>query len=54
MTLATFHELIPASRKKAELETFLDSLGWPWNEEISRELDDCLKTLEVDDERNRN
>jgi len=42
-------EALAATRKKAELEQFLDMRGWLWSKEISRELDDCIKTLEADD-----
>ena len=44
-------EALTATRKKSELEAFLDALGWPWNKEISLELDDCIKKIEKDAER---
>ncbi len=35
------------SHKKANLEKFLQALGWPWNRALSLELDDLVQALEA-------
>jgi len=34
-------------QKKADLEKFLQALGWPWNLALSLELDGMVQALEA-------
>jgi len=35
------------AKQKADLECFLEALGWPWNAALSLELDSIIQALEV-------